>query len=224
MRHLMLVQILLLTSIAFAQENPTSCAVSKSSTLSLSSAGTPQVSNLAFIEITCTVPARPIPNKPGEGRNGLNAATTAYEVSPDSMRKEVPSNVIVSGGGQKQEKESVFFTLYLPLDRAGRNREARRYFDRLLKGLNSPDTDSQLKMATHFLRKQMLSQRKQYLGSISNDISQHRTGHFEVQCRVLDGTRVIGVGVVQLEVLFKGRFSDSLGLPGYWQTANSPKK
>jgi hypothetical protein len=32
-------------------------------------------------------------------------------------------------------------------------------------------------------------------------------------CHVLDGDRMIGVGVIEIEVLFKGRFSD-VGLPG----------
>ena len=38
-------------------------------------------------------------------------------------------------------------------------------------------------------------------------------GHFELDCRVLDGSRVMGADSVELEVLFKGRFSD-VGLPG----------
>ncbi len=41
-------------------------------------------------------------------------------------------------------------------------------------------------------------------------VNQHRIGHFQVKCRVLDGTRVMGIDVVELEVLFKGHFSDSL--------------
>jgi hypothetical protein len=44
-------------------------------------------------------------------------------------------------------------------------------------------------------------------------VYQHRVGHFQVECRILDGDRVMGVGVVEFEVLFKGRFSD-VGLPG----------
>lgn len=43
-------------------------------------------------------------------------------------------------------------------------------------------------------------------------VYQHRAGHFQVECRISDGERVIGVGVVELEVLFKGRFSE-VGLP-----------
>jgi hypothetical protein len=33
-----------------------------------------------------------------------------------------------------------------------------------------------------------------------------------VECRILDGDRVIWVGIVELEVVFKARFSD-VGLP-----------
>ena len=43
-------------------------------------------------------------------------------------------------------------------------------------------------------------------------VYQHRVGRFKVECRILDGDRVMGVGIVELEVLFKGRFSD-VGLP-----------
>lgn len=39
-------------------------------------------------------------------------------------------------------------------------------------------------------------------------VYQHRVGQFQVECRISDGDRVIGVGVVELEVLFKGRFSE----------------
>ena len=43
-------------------------------------------------------------------------------------------------------------------------------------------------------------------------VYQHREGHFQVECRIMYGDRVMGVGIVELEVLFKGRFSD-VGLP-----------
>ncbi|MGA9966942.1 MAG: hypothetical protein WBQ10_17215 [Terriglobales bacterium] len=43
-------------------------------------------------------------------------------------------------------------------------------------------------------------------------VDAERVGHFQLECRVLDGDRIIGVGVVELEVLFKGRVSD-FGLP-----------
>ena len=206
MRYLLLASTLLLTNLAFASDQPASCEIGKSSILSLSSAGLAQVSNLGFIEIICRVSARPFPDKPGEVRYGLRAATTAYQISSDGIQKEVPSEVNVSGGGSDREREFVNFSLYLPLERAERDLEARRYLDRLQK--EDPGVISD-------------SERKQMLEGISQFVSQHRAGHFRVECRVLDGTRVIGVGVVELEVLFKGRFSDINYPPGYWQVQPS---
>lgn len=202
----MLAPILLLTNIAFASDQPASCEIAKSSILGLSSTGLAQVSNLGFIDITCRVSARPFPDKPGEVRYGLRAATTAYQISADGIRKEVPSEVNLHGGGEDREREWVSFYLDLPLERAERDLEARRYLDRLQKKAQRVISDSQS---------------KQMLEGISQFVSQHRSGHFRVECRVLDGTRVVGIGVVELEVLFKGRFSDSDSLPGYWQTPPS---
>ena len=54
--------------------------------------------------------------------------------------------------------------------------------------------------------------RQRRLEHLRDLVYQHRVGHFQVECRILDGNRVMGVGVVELEVLFKGRFSD-VGLP-----------
>ncbi len=96
----MLAPILLLTNIAFASDQPASCEIAKSSILGLSSTGLAQVSNLGFIDITCRVSARPFPDKPGEVRYGLRAATTAYQISADGIRKEVPSEVNLHGGGE----------------------------------------------------------------------------------------------------------------------------
>lgn len=184
--------------------------VAKSSILGLSSAGLAQVSNLGFIEIKCHVSARPFPDKPGEFRYGLRAATTAYQISADGIRKEVPSEVNVNGGGEERERERerewVSFYLDLPLERAERDLEARRYVDRLQKKAQEIISDSQS---------------KQMVEVTSHLVSQHRAGHFRIECRVLDGTRSVGVGVVELEVLFKGRFSDSDGLPGSWQVPPS---
>jgi len=206
LRYLLLASTLLLTNAAFASDQPASCEIAKSSILGLSSAGLAQVSNLGLIEIVCRVSARPFSDKPGQVRYGLKAATTAYQISADGIQKEVPSEVNVSGGGFDQEREFVLFYLGLPLDRTERDLEARRSLDRLQKKAPEPISDSQ---------------RTQMLDKLSQFISQHRDGHFRVECRVLDGARVVGVGVVELEVLFKGRFSDSDGLPGYWQAPPS---
>ena len=42
-----------------------------------------------------------------------------------------------------------------------------------------------------------------------------------MECHILDGDRVMGVGFVEVEVLFKGRFSD-VGLPGFSVGTTSP--
>src|SRR6202049_5289504 len=63
-------QLLLLSSVAFGGEKPASCELASKSIVSRSSPGLVQVSNLGDIEITCRVPARPFPTKPGESRNG----------------------------------------------------------------------------------------------------------------------------------------------------------
>jgi hypothetical protein len=55
--------------------------------------------------------------------------------------------------------------------------------------------------------------RKKALENLRPLVYQHRVGHFQLQCHVLDGSRVMGADVIELEVLYKGRFSD-LGLPG----------
>jgi hypothetical protein len=206
MRYMLLAQILLLTSFAFANDQLVSCVISKSSILSMSSAGIAQVSNLGLIEVICSVSARPFPSKPGESRKGLRAATTAYQISGHGIRKEVASKANESGGGENQEREYVNFYLYLPLEPAERDIEANRYLDRLQKSAPALIADSR---------------RKQMLETVSELIPQHRVGNFQIDCRVLDGTRVIGVGVVELQVLFKGRFSDSDRLPGYWEAQPS---
>jgi hypothetical protein len=208
MRYMMLAPILLLTSFAFANDQIASCEITKSTIVSLSPAGLTQVSNLRLIEVVCSVSARPFPSKPGEIRNGLRAATTAHEIAQNGDRKEVPSEADASGGGGdlKQGREWVNFSIYLPLDPAEREIEARRYIANLKKLAESTHPD--------FPWQQLES--PEALGSLSDLVTQHRAGHFQVECRVLDGARVIGVSVIEFEVLFKGRFSDHVGPPGYW--------
>jgi hypothetical protein len=206
MRYMMLAPILLLTSVAFANDQSASCEIKKSTIVSLSPAGLAQVSNLRFIEVVCSVPARPFPSKPGEFQNGLGAATTAYEIAQNGDRKEVPSEAKASGNGGDFKREWVSFCVYLPLDPAEREIEARRYIANLKK-LAEPTLPD-------FPWQQLES--PQALGSLLDMVSQHRAGHFQIECRVLDGDRVIGVSVIEFEVLFKGRFSDHVGPPGYW--------
>jgi hypothetical protein len=211
MRSVMLSSILLLTSAAFANDRSASCEITKSTIVSLSPAGLTQVSNLRLIEVVCSVSARPFPSKPGEFRNGLGAATTAYEIAKNGDRKEVPSEAKASGNGGDFKREWVSFSVYLPLDPAERAIEARRYIANLKKAAEPLRPD--------FPWQQLES--PQALASLSDMVSQHRAGHFQVECRVLDGARVIGVSVIEFEVLFEGRFSDSFGPFGYWKTPPS---
>lgn len=206
MRYIILAQILLSASATFASDIRPSCELAKESILSRSSSGLAQVSNLGSIRIRCRIPARPFPTKPGESRNGLTAATTAYEVSADGSKKLVPSEVHVFGGGGDgfgvdSEPEYVDFYVHIPLDPAEADAESRRYLARLEESMT-------VEQKSRFTE----DGQKKALGNLRPLVYQHRVGHFQVACRVLDGSRVMGADMVELEVLFKGRFSD-VGLP-----------
>jgi hypothetical protein len=56
------------------------------------------------------------------------------------------------------------------------------------------------------------AQKKKPLKYLREAVYQNRLGHFRVECQVLDGSRVMGADVVEIEVVSKGRFSD-VGLP-----------
>lgn len=206
MRYIVLAQILLSASVTFASDIRPSCELAKESILSRTSSELAQVSNLGSIRITCHVPARPFPTKPGESRNGLRAETSAYELSANGSKKLIPSEVQVVGGGgdgfgPDPKPEWVDFYVHIPLDSAELDAEARRYLAKLEESM-IPEQKRQL---TEDARKKGLENLRQL-------VYQHRVGHFQVDCRVLDGSRVMGADVVELEVLFKGRFSD-VGLP-----------
>jgi hypothetical protein len=193
-------QLLLLSSVAFGGDKPASCDLATKTIVSRSSSGLAQVSNLGDIEIICRVPARPFPTKPGESRNGLRAAITAYKISPDGSKKSIPSEVHESGGGfgPDPEGEWVDFYVHIPLGSAERDAEVRRYLAKIEKSM----VPEQITEQAH----QRAVRRTREL------VYQHRVGHFQVGCRVFDGDRLMGVGTVELEVLFKGRFSE-VGLP-----------
>jgi len=205
---MVLSSILLFASVAFATDTLPSCELAKESVVSRSSSGLAQVSNLGGIRITCRVPARPFPTTPGgEPRYGLKAATTTYEISADGSKKLVPSEVqIVGGGGDgfgpNPEPEWVEFDVLIPLDSKELDAEARRYLAKLEASM-TPEQKAQFTQ---------LPQSKA-LENIRQLVVQNRVGHFQLDCRVLDGSRVLGAASVELEVLFKGRFSDVV-LPG----------
>src|ERR1700722_11825686 len=189
---------MLLSSVAFAGDRPASCELVGKSVVSRSSSGLAQVSNLGLIQIECHVPARPFPTKPGEARYLLKVATVAYQISPDGGKKRVPSEVNQTGGGYDSETESVYFYAHIPLELAERDEEARRFLTKIEKSM-APE------QITEEGRRRMLERAREF-------VNPERVGRFRLKCHVLDGDRIIGVGVVELEVLFKGRVSD-FGLP-----------
>ena len=204
MKYVLMIQLLLLSPAAFGADKTASCELASTSIVSHSSSGLAQVSNLGDIQITCSVPARPLTSKPGESRNGLRAATIAYKISPDSSKESVPSEVhqYGSGGGgigPVRQPERVLFFVHIPLESAELDAESRRYLAKMQEsGKNS--------MPPVLFTEE---DRRRALENLRELVYQHRVGHFLVECRVLDGDQVMGVGVVELEVLFKGRFSDS---------------
>jgi hypothetical protein len=195
LRCLLITQLLLLSTVAFAGDKPASCELVGKSVVSHSSSGLAQVSNLGDIQITCSVTERPFPTKAGENRNVLKASTVTYQVLPDGSKKLVPSEVHQTGGGFDTEAESVYFYVHIPLESAEREAEANRYLAKVEKSMPSQQITGEV--------------HQRALERIREVVYQHRVGHFQVECRILDGDRVMGVAVVELEVLFKGRFSDA---------------
>lgn len=212
MRYIILAQILFSASVTFASDIRPSCELAKENVVGRSSPGLAQVSNLGGIRITCRVPARPFPTTPGgEPRDGLKVATTAYEISADRRKKLVPSKVqIVGGGGDgfgpDPEPEWVEFDVLIPLDSKELDAEARRYLAKVEDSM-TPEQKAKL---TQFPQNKALENIRQL-------VYQNRVGHFQLECRVLDGSRAIVTNIVEFEVLFKGRFSD-IGLPGFAPT------
>ena len=198
LRYLLITQLLLLSSVAFAGDKPPSCELVGKSVVSRSSSGLAQVSNLGDIQITCSARARPY--SWGESRSPLKIATVAYQVLPDGSKKLVPSETNQTGGSYATEVESVLFHFHIPLEPAERDAEANRLLAKMEKSMPSDQV-------TEEAHQRALERLREF-------VYQHRVGHFEVECRILDGDRVMSVAVVELEVLFKGRFSDA-GLPGF---------
>jgi len=204
LKYLLLAQILLVSCVALAGDGTASCKLADKNIVARTASGLAQVSNVGDIQITCSVPARPYPTKPGEFLNGLTVATKAYQVLRDGSEKLVPSEVNVTGGMRGMGlvppgQEGVQFHLHVPLARPEQKAEAERYWAKI-----------QDKMPQEAFSEEA---RRQALERLQQFVYQQRVGRFRVECRVMDGTQALGIGTVQLEVVFKGRFSD-LGLPG----------
>ena len=131
---------------------------------------------------------------------GLKADVRVYQLSPTGARTVVPASVNVSGGGGNQTTESVWFDLSIPVESAERDAAIRDYItDLTARAGGSPDgRDRALAPAVAAMKPDV------FVGLFR----QHRIGLFRVECRVLDGDRLLGIGAVALEVLFKGRFFD----------------
>ena len=206
MKYVLMAQLLLLSPAAFGASKPATCELASTSIVGHSSSGLAQVSNVGNIQITCSVPARPLTSKPGESRNGLKASTTAYKISPDSSKELVPSEVhLFAGGGggigPVRQPEHVDFFVHIPLESIELDAEAHRYLSRM--GELEKKESMQPVLLTN-------EDQQRAFENLRELVYQHRVGHFLVECRVLDGDQVMGAGVVELEVVFKGRFSDSL--------------
>ena len=194
--------LVLASALAFGDSGPASCQVSEKSVVSRSPSGIAQVSNLGLIGINCGVAARPWSRKPGTFRRALKAGVTVYEVSADNTRSEIPSEVNVSGGGSGDGKEWVEFYVDIPLGPSERDAEVRRF----LAGFEGwVDEHPQDRQELDELVRDLRTADPQELAAV---VSQYRVGNFRVDCRVLDDDRIIGMGGVDLEVLFKGHFAD----------------
>jgi glycine cleavage system H lipoate-binding protein len=93
----------------------------------------------------------------------------------------------------------------IPLDSKELDAEARTYLAKVEESM----TPEQKAQVTQFPQNKALENIRQL-------VYQNRVGHFQLECRVSDGSRVMGTNSVKFEVLFKlfkGRFSD-VGLPG----------
>ncbi len=183
---------------------PAVCKLEASSILGHSTDGIPQVSNLGDIDIQCSIPSRPFPSKPGESRNGLGARAIVHAVTKSAGEQAFAAEVNPSGGGFGDGRDFVNFGLLIPLKPADLDAEAKRYFSKAMNMLKAVAPSPEI--AT-------VEAQQRALENIRELIHQNRTGHYLVECYVMDGEDVIGVGTVDIEVLFKGRFSDH-ALPG----------
>ena len=203
MKYEILPLLLLFSSLAYGSDQLAACELSGKSVISRAAWELPEVSNVGDIRIICRVPARPFPSKPGEIKYGLTVATKAYEHSSDGTQNLVPSEARPTAGGTQYGWEWVEFYVHIPLEAKDRDEEAGRYLAKLEAEIRNENVRAPITPEDH----------ERAMERIRELLYQHRLGQFQLECQVFDGDRVLGTGVVDLEILFKGRFSD-LGLPG----------
>lgn len=196
---------ILLVGLLFTQaQSPVaaaSCGVMPQSVVARSAAGLAQVSNLALISVEAIVGRRSMP--PSGVLEGLKADVTVYQVSPAGTRTVVPASITVFGGGGDPTTESVRFDLRIPVETAERDAAIRDYIAEVARKAGASADPRERAMAAA-----VAAMKPEALVAL---FRQHRVGSFRVECRVLDGDRVVGAGEVALEVLFKGRFFDQEG-------------
>ena len=201
MNRVLLAHLLFLSVAAFGGDKTTVCELATRSIVDRSSSGLAQVSNLGDISIRCRVAAKPLPAAPGVHSTMLQPSTTAFQIAPDGRKKPIPSEVQVSGGGASADRRQVSldFLVHILLPPDERDTEAERFLTKLEAAMNPNEVTPE----TH----------QQALERLRPLIYQHRVGHFRIECRILDGDKLVGADTLELEVIFKGRFSD-VGLPG----------
>jgi len=204
LKYLFVVPFVLASCVAFARDGTALCQLTEKYILARTPSGLPQFSNVGNIEIICSVPERPFPTKPGDKPLlGLKVATKAYQILADGSEKLVPSETNVTGGMSgfgpvSPGQEGAIFVLHIPLKASELDAEAKRLWEKI---------SADLPPASYTKEKQ-----QQALERLREFNYQHRLGRFRIECRVMDGTQTLGVGIVQFEIVFKGRFSD-LGVP-----------
>ena len=203
MKYAVFLQILLLGSLAFGADRLAACEFASKSIVSRSSWGLAQVSNVGDILIDCRVSARRFPAKRGEMRHGLTVVTNVYRVSSDGTQQLVPSAAHSTGAGTQEGWEWVEFYVHIPLETKEQDEEASKYLAKIDEEMKKENRQTPVTVQDH----------QRAMERMREVVYQHRLGQFQLECQVLDGNRVVGTGVVDLEVLFKGRFSD-IGLPG----------
>lgn len=191
---------LLVTAFAVAEGAPkagrTLCEAGPA--LGKSPSGVVQVSNLDMIDITCRIPARRTP-KSGI-QQGLGVDAKVYQLSTDGVRRPVPSTLNLVGGGRDLNIERVNFDLEIPLDTSDRDAAIRAHWSGVARSAaSSPDQKE---------REKAQAVEKIMPQAFAPYFRQHRVGRFQVDCRVLDEGKVVGIGRADLEVVFKGNFFD----------------
>jgi hypothetical protein len=192
----------LLQSQTPARGGGAACQVQPNSVVSRTPSGTPQVSNLALIEMEARVPRRPVLNNPDYG---VRAEVTVYELAPDGTREVVRSSTQSSGGGGDLRTEYDYFTLTIPIDDGERDQAIREYLQELSRMAEASPNEIERAAAQRLLP--LAQANPQMLVPI---FRQHHVGRFEAECRVMDQGRLLGIGRTEFEVLFKGRFFDQM--------------